>query len=399
MKESAGRVIIIVENLPLPFDRRVWLEANTLKDNGYDVSIICPKMMEFIESYVEINGIKIYRYRLFEAESGLLSYAIEFGYCWLRTFLKVLRIGFTDGFDIIHACNPPDTFFAIGAIFKLFGKKFIFDEHDLCPEVYLSKSNKHKEDFAYKVLLLLEKLTYKTADAILSMNESYKETALERGGVDPNKVFVVRTGPDFKRLREVPPIEELKRGKKYMVAYLGTMGPQDGVDYLIKSVDYIVHKRNFTDIHFTLIGGGIFKDKLIQMCDEFGLNEYIEFTGRVNDDDLVKYLNTADCCVSPDPKNPLNDVSTMNKTMEYMALGKPLVAFDLKETRYSAKDAALYATPNDTDEYGDKIIELLTNEELRKKMGEFAKNRIKNELVWEHTSQELVKAYKFVMNH
>lgn len=394
MKESAGRVIIIIQNLPAPFDRRVWLEANTLKNAGYDVTIICPKMMQFTKPYEVIDGIKIHRYRLFEAKRGHLSYAIEFGYCLIRTFMKVLRIAFTDGFDIIHACNPPDTFFLIAGLCKPFGKKFVFDEHDLCPEVYLSKSADFKKDVTYSILLMLEKLTYRTADVVLSMNESYKAAALERGKLEDDKVFIVRTGPDFDRLREVPAVESLKHGRKHLVVYLGTMGEQDGVDYLLQSAEYIVKEKGIADIHFALIGDGVFKERLVEMRDEMGLNDYVEFTGRISDEELVKYLNTADCCACPDPKNPLNDVSTMNKTMEYMALGKPVVAFDLKETRFSAQDAALYATPNDTVEFAECILELLDDEDKRRQMGEYGKARVKKELAWDHTSKELLKAYE-----
>lgn len=392
--QKGKRVLIIVENLPLPFDRRVWLEANTLKNAGYEVSIICPKMMEFTKSFEIINDIKIYRYSLFEAKSGLLHYAIEFIYCWIRTFILTIKIANTDGIDIIHACNPPDTFFAIGFIFKLFGKKFVFDEHDLCPEVYLSKKKYFTEDIPYKILLMLEKMTYKTADIVLSMNESYKRTAIERGGLKRDKVFIVRTGPDFDRLKEIPPIEDLKKGKKYLVTYLGTMGEQDGVDYLLRSIQYIVKHKKITTIHYALIGSGPHHKELKKMSKDMGISEHVEFTGRIADDELIKYLNTADCCVCPDPKNPLNDVSTMNKTMEYMALGKPLVAFDLIETHFSAQDAALYAEPNDVIEFAEKIIELLGDEKKRKKMGAFGKKRVKEVLAWEHTSKELLRAYK-----
>lgn len=387
------RVLILVENYPLPFDRRVWLEARTLKAAGYQVSIICPKGKGASESFVEIDGIRIYRYTAWEARKGLVAFAFEFAWCWLRTFLLTIRVFATDGFDVIHACNPPDTFFVIGRIYKLFGKRFIFDQHDLNPEVYLSKFPDKNGSLAHRLLYLFERWTYRTADVVIAMNESYRQVALERGGVAPDRVFVVRTGPDFERLHLVPPEPSLKRGARFLVAYLGTMAPQDGVDYLLQAAAHVVFQRGRSDVHFVFIGSGPSIDDLQAMARNLGLADRCTFTGRVSDEDLRRWLATADVCASPDPRNPLNEVSTMNKTMEYMAMGKPVVSFGLKETIYSAEEAALYATPNDTAEFGDRIVELLDDPGRRAAMGEYGLQRVHERLAWNHSEPVLLRAY------
>lgn len=396
-KGYVGKILIIVENLPVPFDRRVWLEANTLTGEGYKVSVISPRGKDD-SRYEVLNGISLYRYPLPPPTKGFLSYLWEFTYCWFMTFLLSVKILFKEGFDVIHACNPPDTFFLLGAFYKLLGKKFVFDQHDLCPEVYQARFGPAKRSLLIKGLLLLEKLTYKTANLVIATNESYKKIAAERGRVKEEDIFVVRTGPDFQRLKRLKAEPELKKGRKYMVCYLGVMGPQDGVDYLLRSIESITtnHRRN--DILFVLIGGGDSFNDLKKMSSELGVQEHILFTSRIPDEELVRYLSTADVCVGPDPKNELNDNSTMNKIMEYMAMAKPVVSFDLKETRFSAQDAALYAKPNDTEDFANKILELLKNEKKRQEMGEYGRKRIEEELAWSHTEKELIKAYEKVFS-
>lgn len=387
------RVLILVENYPLPFDRRVWLEARTLKAAGYQVSIICPKGKGAMESFVEIDGIRIYRYTAYEARKGVLAFAWEFAYCWLRTFLLTLRVLNRDGFDVIHACNPPDTFFLIGRIYRLLGKRFIFDQHDLNPEVYESKFPDKTGSILHRGLLLLEKWTYDAAHVVIAMNESYRQVALTRGRVPDERVFVVRTGPDFERLHPVPADPTLKQGATYLVSYLGTMAPQDGVDYFLRSAGHLVHELGRTDTHFALIGSGSSLDDLKQLARELGLSERVTFTGRVSDAELRTWLATSDVCVSPDPRNPLNEVSTMNKTMEYMAMGKPVVSFALKETMFSAGEAALYATPNDEREFGDKIDTLLNDPARRAEMGRIGLQRVHDQLAWNHSEPRLRAAY------
>jgi len=397
MKEYAGKVLIIVENLPIPFDRRVWLEATALTAEGYKVSVISPGNKVDLK-YEVLDRVSIYRYPMPPTTKGFLSYLWEFTYCWFMTFILSVRILLREGFDVIHACNPPDTFFLLGALYKLPGKKFIFDQHDLCPEVYKARFGSTRKEILLKALQLFERLTYKTADLIIAPNESYKTIAAQRGRVEEENIFVVRTGPDAQRLKRVEPEPELKRGRKYMVCYLGVMGPQDGVDYLLRSIEFITRTNGRNDILFALIGGGDCFNDLKKMSVELGVDKHVLFTGRIPDEELVRYLSTADVCVGPDPKNELNDNSTMNKIMEYMAMSKPIVSFDLKETRFSAGAAALYARPNDPTDFANKILELLKNGKKRQEMGEYGRKRIEQELAWEYKKNNLIRAYEKIFS-
>jgi len=297
------------------------------------------------------------------------------------------------GFDAIHACNPPDTFFLIGSLFKLFHRtKFVYDQHDLCPELYLSRFGGTRSVY-FGLLRMLERATYRAADMVIATNLSYKEHAATVGGFPKDDIFVVRSGPKASLLTPVEPQPGLKKGKKYLVCYLGVMAPQDGVDYLLRAIRHVVDVVKRKDIQFALIGSGDSFGAIRQLRDDLDLTDCVEMTGRVSDADVASYLSTADLCVCPDPLNPLNDVSTMNKVLEYMIFGRAMVSFDLKESHFSARDGALYAAPNDEIEFGEKIIQLLDDEELRESMGRRNRDRIKDELSWEHTSKELLKAY------
>jgi len=391
----AGRehILIIVENLPVPFDRRVWLESTTLRSAGYDVSVICPQGGDFTEEYEKIDGVDIYRYPPPPPTMNKLSYAWEFPYCWFMSLKLAHRIYRTRGFDAIHACNPPDTFFLIGFIFKLLaGCRFVFDQHDLCPELYVSRFGGRRA-FFFKLLRLLEAATYRTADMVISTNRSYQDHAIDVGGFPEEHTFVVRSGPKISRFSPVEPDPELKRGKDFLVCYLGVMAPQDGVDYLLRAIRHVIDVVRRKDIHFTLIGSGDSFRAIELLRSDLGLADCVEMTGRISDDDVRRYLSTADLCVCPDPRNPLNDVSTMNKVLEYMTFGRPMVSFDLKESRFSAGDGAVYATPNDEIEFGDRIVQLLDDERAREDMGRRNRRRIEQELCWEETSKELTRAY------
>lgn len=386
------RVLILVENLSVPFDRRVWLEAGALKEAGFTVSVICPRF-KGEKAFEILEGVNIYRYSPAPATKGLLSYMFEFAYCFIMTSLLSALVFFKHGFDYIHACNPPDTFFIIGAFYRIFGKAFIFDQHDLCPEVYLAKYGKDKKDFLYRMLLVLEYLTYKTADRVIVTNNSYRDIAILRGRLNPNKIYVVRTGPDMARFKSISARKELKLEKKYLVTYLGVMAPQDGVDYLLLAIDVLVNKYKRDDIAFSLIGSGDSIKDLKRLKGELSLDESVVFTGRVPDETLFDYLAASDVCVAPDPKNPLNDKSTMNKILEYMAMSKPIVSFDLKESRYSAGGAALYAASNNIQDFADKIIELLKDPERRDKMGKIGYKRLQGELSWDYNKKRLIDVY------
>lgn len=386
------RVLILVENLSVPFDRRVWLEARALKEKDFIVSVICPRF-KGERAFEILEGVNIYRYSLAPATKGFLSYAFEFSYCFIMTFLLSVLVFFKHGFDYIHACNPPDTFFIIGMFYKIFGKKFIFDQHDLCPEVYLAKYGEDKKDFLYKMLLLLEYLTYKTAYRVIVTNKSYESIALLRGRMSPEKAFIVRTCPDLNRFKRREPDIGLKRGKNFLVSYLGVMAPQDGVDYFIRAIAVIVNQYKRKDILFTLIGSGDSIEDLKRLKHSLGLDGAVIFTGRISDEELAGYLSASDVCAAPDPKNGLNDKSTMNKILEYMAMAKPVVSFDLKEARYSAGGAALYARPNDIQDFADKIIKLLEDPGKRKMMGDIGYERLKGELSWEYNKKRLMDVY------
>ena len=393
---SAGkkrRVLMLVENLPSPFDRRVWQEATTLHANGYEVSIICPTGKGHEGHYEELDGIRIYRYRLPLEAEGAMGYALEYSAALFHSFRLTFKVWRTHGFDAIHACNPPDLLFLVGGFFKvLFGKKFLFDHHDINPELYEAKFG--RRDFFYKLMVLFERWSFKTASVSIATNESYKRIAVERGGMDPADVYVVRSGPKLDRMRILPPKDELKRGRKYLVGYVGVMGEQEGIEYLLQAARHIIVDLGRSDIHFGLVGGGTSLEKMKTMAASLGIADYVTFTGRVPDQDLLEMLNTADVCVNPDVANDMNDKSTMNKIMEFMALGKPMVQFDLTEGRVSALHASLYARKNDYVDLAAKLLDLIDNEPLRREMGAFGRDRVVNTLEWQYEVPKLLAAYE-----
>jgi glycosyltransferase involved in cell wall biosynthesis len=398
MKKYAGKILIIVQNLPIPFIRRVWLEAQTLRDNGYKVSVICPKSQEYPKSYEVIDEIAIYRYKIPFLSEGVLSYFFEFTYSFLVTAFLSLKVLLREGFDVIQSCNPPDTCFLFASFYRMFGKQFVFDHHDLSPEMFLAKYNR-KDGFLYRGLLFLERLTMQTARVVISTNESYRTIAITRGRKQPEDVFALRTGPDFTNLKIQPREDELKCGRQYLICYLGEMCPQDGIDYLLHSADYLVNHLRRKDVLFVLMGGGPSMKKFKMMSEEMGLSDYVKFTGRIPDFDVCRYLSTADVCVDPDPWSEWADNSTMNKIMEYMTFGKPIVAFDLKEGRVSAQDAAVYVEPNDFKSFAIEINKLLQNPVTRRIMGESGLRRVREKLAWRHTHRPLLEAYDKIFNN
>ena len=393
---TRGRVLIIVENLPCPFDRRVWQEARTLAGAGYLVSIICPKAPGFERSFEQLDGIDIHRHSLPQEADGLLGYALEYSWALAMEFVLSLKVLFGRGFDVIHACNPPDTIFLIGAFYKLLGKRFVFDHHDINPELYEAKFG--KRGFGQKLLLMLEKLTFRTADMVISTNESYRRISIGRGGVDPRSVFVVRSGPDLTRIKQVPPNPALKKGRRYLVGYVGVMGKQEGIDLLLQAAQIIVRHLGRTDIQFGLVGGGTELAAMRELAKDLGIADYVTFTGRAPDAELLEMLNTADVCVNPDRANDMNDRSTMNKIMEYMALARPIVQFDLTEGRVSAGEASWYARPNDVADLAQKIIALLGDEPQRARMGAIGRERVERVLAWQHEAPRLLAAYEQLLH-
>jgi glycosyltransferase involved in cell wall biosynthesis len=387
---NGKHALILVENLSVPFDRRVWQESLALRAAGWQVSVICPQgTKRDTETYAEIEGVRIYRYPLRAAVGGPVGYLKEYGSALWHTYRLARKVGRV---DVVHGCNPPDLFFLLARRLKRRGTRFIFDQHDLVPELYLSRFNRG-EDMLYRAVCWLERQTYNAADVVISTNESYRTAALTRGGKKPGEVFVVRSAPAVERFRQVPVDPSIRRGKPYLLCYLGVMGPQDGVDYALRALAKLRDEQGRTDWHAVFVGGGDTFDAMVALAGELGLADQVEFTGRVSDEELLRYLSAADVCLSPDPLNPLNDVSTMNKVMEYMAMGRPMVSFELKEARVSAGEAALYAPANDESQFAKLVAKLLDDPQERQRMGEIGQARVSGPLSWEQSRRHLLAAY------
>ncbi|MGH3188640.1 MAG: glycosyltransferase family 4 protein [Streptosporangiaceae bacterium] len=391
------RVLIIVQNLPVPFDRRVWLECQALTSAGYQVAVVCPKGSGD-PSHQVIDEVQIYKYRPYAPGGSKLDFLTEYAYSFLATAWLTLRARRSGRFAVIQACNPPDIFWPIAlALRAIDGSKFVFDHHDLCPELYESRFPSGPR-LPYKALVSLERRTHQAADHVISTNGSYRDVALRRGGKHPRDVTIVRTGPDPQRLKRGPADPELRRGHRHLAAYIGVMGPQDGVDIVVRAADIVVNKLGRDDIAFTVIGSGDCFDELVTLRDELGLTGHLEFTGRAPDELVNRILSTADVGLSPDPKNPLNDVSTMNKTMEYMAFELPVVAFDLRETRVSAGEAAVYVEPNDEYAYAEAIVALIDDEPRRARLGKLGRARVEQELAWSHQERAYLDVYQHLLS-
>lgn len=387
------RVLIIVENLPVPFDRRVWLESLALRGDGIDVTVICPKGPDD-PAYQVIDGVAIHKYRPYQSSGNPLAFVLEYAYSFTRTAWLVAKARRRGTFRVIQACNPPDIFWPIARVLRrLDGTKSVFDHHDLCPELFESRFPQGSR-LAYRGLVLLERGSLATADHVISTNDSYASVARARGGKDVADVTVVRTGPDDERLRAGAPQPDLRNGRRFLAAYIGVMGPQDGVDIILRAADHLVRHLGRHDVSFVLMGAGDCYDELVALRDELGLQEVVELPGRVPDEMVSAVLSTADVGLSPDPLNPLNDVSTMNKTMEYMAFGLPVLAFDLRETRVSAGEAARYVEPNDVVAYAQALVDMLDDADGRARMGRAARKRVEDALAWRHQERAYLQVYR-----
>jgi glycosyltransferase involved in cell wall biosynthesis len=391
-----SRVLIIVQNLPVPFDRRVWLECQALMSAGHQVTVICPKA-DGDPAYAVVNTVRLYKYRPYAPGGSKLSFINEYVYSFLATAWLTIKARRSGRFDAMQACNPPDIFWPIALVLRRLDRTvFVFDHHDLCPELYESRFPDGPR-LPLRGLLALERRTHRTASHVISTNESYREIAIARSGKASTEVTVVRTGPDPETLCRGPAEPELRRGRPFLAVYIGVMGPQDGVDIVLRAAAIIVHEWRRDDIAITLIGSGDCFDDLLALRDELDLAGHVEFTGRAPDELVRRIMSTADVGLSPDPKNPLNDVSTMNKTMEYMAFELPVVAFDLRETRVSAGDAAVYAKPNDVHEYAAAIVELIDDESRRAELGKLARARVEQELAWSHQERAYLGVYQALL--
>lgn len=384
-------VCIVVENLPVPSDRRVWKEACALRDAGYSVSVVCPKgKTREMASHENLDGIEIYRHRNWEA-SQISGYLFEYTWALAAEFYLTLKVFARTRFRILQACNPPDTIFLIALLLRPFGVRFIFDHHDLSPELFHSRFGKGP---FYWLTRWLEFLSLRVSKVSIATNESFKEIAVQRGGKRPEDVFVVRNCPDLKTLRRQPDSKHLSFGKRFLVLYVGFMGPQDGLQLLIKAVDHIVKQQGRQDAHFLLVGGGTELPMLRDLAAKLGIESFVTFTGQVPYGEVANYLSQADIGVAPDPKTPMNDKSTMIKILEYMACGLPVVLFDLNEGRRIAAAAALYASPNDPVDFAHQIVRLLDSQDLRKELGECGRKRIEQQLNWDIEKRILLDAYQ-----
>lgn len=385
------RVLIIVENLPAPADRRVWQEATTLVRSGYQVCVICPIGYGFNDRYEQLDGVHIYRHPLPIDANSRMGYVAEYSAALFWEFLLAWKVFFKHGFDVIHACNPPDTIFLVAIVFKLLGKKFIFDHHDLNPELFKIKFG--KEGILYRILYVFERLTYLTANVAIATNESYRKIALERGGMAPDRVFVVRSGPDTSKFKASALKSWLPDDRQFLVGYVGVMGSQDGVDKLLRVAHCVIHRFARTDIHFLLIGGGPELARMKEYAIELQIQDYTTFSGFLMGDELFSALGAIDVGVGPDAKNDYNDKCTMNKIMEYMACSKPVVQFDLTEGRATAQQASLYVENNDEERFAQCVVDLVDNPDRRVEMGTIGRRRIEDTLDWKYEVANLLAAY------
>jgi glycosyltransferase involved in cell wall biosynthesis len=396
---NGRRVLIIVQNLPVPFDRRVWLEATSLSEAGYEVSVICPKAKGYTAGFETLEGVDIHRYGLPIDAQGAVGFVMEFAWCFLRSFMKSVRVAVAGrGFDVLHACNPPETYWLLAWFWRLFGKRFLFDHHDLSPEMYAAKFGRDS-GLMYQGLLFLERMTFRSADVVITTNESHKRIAQARGGLAPEDVFVVRSGPDLGRFEVHEPDRAWKRGKRFLLVYLGEMCRQDGVDHLVRAIRILRHDLRRDDLHAVFVGGGPEQPMIRAYADEQGVADVCTFTGRVSDDDLCRILSSADVAVDPDPKTAWSDQSTMNKIMEYMFFGLPIVCYELTEHRVSAQDAALYVRANSERALADGISALLDDPERRERMSRYGAKRVREKLVWQHSVPPLLAAYDAIFAH
>lgn len=390
-------VVVVVQNLPVPLDRRVWMECRSLRAAGYEVTVICP-LGDYTEPEVRIGGVRILRYPNPRVARGAAGYAREFVWCWLWTLRLFARVRSDGPVDAMQACNPPDTYWALALLAKPFGTRFVFDQHDLCPEVYQARFGRTGGPLL-SALRVLERGSYAVADHVISTNDSYRTVAMARGRQDPERVTVVRSGPEDEVFRRAEPRPELRRGREHLAVYLGVMGPQDGVDGLLVTIDDLVHSRGRCDTSFALLGFGDCLPDLRRECRRRGLEEWVSLPGRADDAMITDYLSTADVGLCPDPRSPLNEVSTMNKTLEYMAFGLPVASFDLRETRVSAGPAARYATGDEPADLADVVEELLDDPGLRQRLGRTGRARIEESLAWRYQAERYVGVYDRLLGH
>jgi glycosyltransferase involved in cell wall biosynthesis len=395
MTRTGAHVLIVVQNLPVPLDRRVWLECQALTAAGYEVSVICPKGPGD-PGYQLLDGVHLYKYAPPRQAGGFAGYAWEFAYSWVRTALRSVAVWRRRPFHVLQACNPPDIYWSLALLWRVAGVRFVFDHHDLNPEVYRSRFGEpagRAGKLQLAALYWLERRTFRTADRVISTNESYREIALRRGSVPRDRTTVVRSGPDTTVMRRGAAEPELRAGHTHLVVWLGIMGPQDGVDGVLRVAERVVREHGRTDVRFALLGFGDCLADLQRQCTELGLDEHVVFTGRVGPADIGRYLSTAAVGLSPDPLSPLNDVSTMNKTMEYLAYGLPVVAYRLTETVVSAGTCAVYVRPDDEAGFATALVGLLDDPDRRAELGAVGRRRAERDLDWQPQAAAYVSVF------
>lgn len=394
LQGACGHILILVENTTVPSDRRVWQESQALIEAGFRVSVICPAGDTLDrEGETVIDGVRILRYRLRRATGGLLSYAGEYAFALWHTLWLALKVRRAGRIDVVHACNPPDILFLVALVLRPGGTQFVFDHHDLVPELFVSRFP-HGNRIFQRMTRYAERATFAAADAVISTNNTYRRLAIERGKVAPDRVVVVRNGPDLRHFTRQEPDPTLRRGKTHLLTYLGEMGAQDGIDYALRAIQLLKDEIGRDDIHCIFMGAGDEFDAIVELSAELGLTEIVEFTGWVQDEFIKRCLSSADVCLAPDPLSPLNDASTMVKIGEYMAMGKPIVSFDLTETRVSAGEAAAYVPDNDEYAFAQAIDALLKDPARRSQMGELGRRRVEERLCWDVSSRILVDFYR-----
>ncbi len=387
-------IMILVENLSVPFDRRVWQESKALTEAGFKVTVICPTgASQDREPEALIDGVRILRYPLRPATGGPVGYVREYTMALFHTLRLAIRVRRSERIDIVQACNPPDLLFLIALVLRPGGTRFVFDHHDMFPEMFQSRFPGAGR-ILYWLTRIAERITFASADAVISTNESYRRVAIERGKMAAEKVVVVRSAPDLRRFVRREPDDELRRGKPHLLAYLGVMGACDGVDHAVRALAVLQNELGRNDFHCIFMGAGDQLDELVSLSEQVGVADVVEFPGRVSDEFVQRCLSTADLCLSPDPLNPVNNVSTMNKVVEYMAMGRPMVSFELIEARVSAGGAAVYVRPNDDRAFAEAVDALLDDPELRRQMGECGYRRVAEDLSWDVSRRTLVGFYE-----
>ena len=386
------RAALLVENLSVPTDRRVWQQALTLTRSGMSITVVCPRGIDRdTEPFVELEGVTIYRYAPRFSTGGILGYSREYGSALWQMSRVLRRLSREGHIDVVHAANPPDVLLLAALPQRRRGTALIFDQHDLVPEFSESRFGPRMQ----KATLAAERVSYRLADVVLVTNNSYQEVAIDRGRKRPEDVFVVRNAPDLKRFRPVDPDPTLRSGRALLIGYVGLIGPEDGVDHSLRALAALRDRR--TDWRAVFVGDGDALKEMKQLARDLDLGEYVDFTGFVSGDQLITYLSTFDVCLAPNPRTPLNEISTMVKLLEYMAMARPVVAYDLTETRWTAGDAVAYAKSDHPVSLADEIDGLLDDPARRSRMGQLGRERIKNHLAWERSGEELVRAYDRAM--